>query len=305
MQDKRPVKYVINDDGEILSEVYENDKLLIQRESQKEAIEKSKRTKKLNKEMEKINKELGGFVFALFKYSDDLLNDFPELTPEDITKLFYLATFVDYEGYLIYEDQYMKRKKMQELLKMSNHAFMTFINKVKKLKIIIEDENKNIKIIKDYFSKGELDKEIKEYYDYTRLYIKTIRCLFENVSIRKHKKLGNYFKMIPYIHRQHNILCWNPTSKYENIQRLTVGDLKDILGIHRNTARAFINELLDTTLIDGQEIVVFIKNDKNDANLPILFNPNVFYGGNFDIEGGRDSIMKWFNNKPIKPKELK
>lgn len=294
MQDKKSVKYIINNDGEILSEIYENDKIIIQRESQKEAIEKAKKTKNLNKEMEGINKELGGFVFALFKYSNDLLKDCPELTPEDITKLFYLATFVDYEGYLIYENQYIKRKKVQELLRMSNHAFITFINKVKKLKIILEDDNRNIKIVKDYFSKGELDNEIKQYYDYTRIYIKTIRYLFENVSIRKHKQLGNYFKMIPYIHRQQNLLCWNPSSNCDSITLMHVKELKNILGYHKNGVRGFIKELLSTKLENGHSIVGFFRTEYDEGKSYIIVNPDVFYGGNFDIKDGRSSIIKWF-----------
>ena len=293
---KEIVKQLIDYDTGEMIEIYEGDRLKIIRESQNEAVQQSKKHIQLNKDMELINNELGGFVFALFKYSDELLKEYPEITPEDISKLFYLSTYVDYDGYLIYEDSYMTREDMQRLVQLNKANFIIFLNKMKKCNIIVQDDNKNLKINKEHFTKGEIDLEIKKYYDYTRVYVDTIRFLFENVPKRKHKQLGNYFKMIPYMHRQKNILCWNPNDNVGCVKPLTVRDLQSILHIHRNTSRSFINELLSTRLNNGEAIVVFIKNDKDDGNLPILVNPNVFYGGNYDLKDGRNGLIRWFYN---------
>jgi len=146
--------------------------------------------------MKEWNKELGGFIFILFKYGDKIFSQLPELIQEDITKLFYLAIFVDYKGILIYNKEPMTRRTMQRLIGISREKFSLFFNKLKNLNILIQDNN-IIKINKCYFLKGEIEKNIKTNFNYTRLYIESIKYLYENVSVRKHKQLGAYFKIIP------------------------------------------------------------------------------------------------------------
>lgn len=293
-EEKEVVRKLVDIDTGELIEIYDCDKLKIIRGEQKEAIEKSIHTKKLNEELEEWNKELGGFVFVLFKYCNMILQQHKDITPEDITKLFYLATYVDYQGHLVYNNSFMSRSTMQELLSMSREKFTNYFNKMKKSNIFVQDNNKNIKINKEYFAKGEIDKEIKQYYDYTRVYIKTIRYLFEHVPQRKHKQLGNYFKIIPYIHRQQNVLCWNPDSNRNDLRLMHVKDLKDILGYHRNGVRGFIKELLATRLENGEAILGFFRTEYDEGKSYIIINPKVFFGGNFNLEEGKNTITKWF-----------
>ncbi len=287
-------RFINQDTGEFF-EVNDGDRLIIKRNNQKEAIEKSKRTKKLNKELKEWGDELGGFVFVLFKYCNSLLSQHSEIIPEDISKLFYLATYVDYNGMLIYGNNYMSKSDMQNLLKMSREKFSLFFNKMKAIGILSQDTSKNIKINKEYFSKGSLDRDIKKYYDYTRVFINTIRYLYENVPVRNQGQLGNYFKMIPYIHRQQNVLCWNPDGIKSDIQLMTLKDLKDILGYHKNSVKGFINELLSTRLDNGEALIGFFVTDADFWKSVIIVNPKVFYGGNFDLDKGQTDIIKWFN----------
>lgn len=285
MKDLKKVdkELIDKDTGEIVLTLYEGDNLVIHRESQKEAIKKSKENKKLNNEIKRINKELGGFVFVLFKYSNVLLEQHPEITQEDITKLFYLSTYVDYDGNLIFNNKLMSKKNMQNMLQLSKNAFYTFFNKMENLGIFI-CKNNNIIINKSYFMKGDIDKEILENYDYTRIYIKSIRYLFENVPKRQHRLLGNYFKLLPYAHRQTNILCWNPDSNEQDILPLSSKDLQNILSMHRHTIESFINKMLDVKLETGESIIIFVKNNRNNNKLPSFLNPKVLYGGNFDVK---------------------
>jgi hypothetical protein len=292
-EEKQIVRELIDKETGKIIEIYKGDSFRITRDSQKEAITKSKHTKEINEEIKDWNNELGGFVFVLFKYSDTILKQHPEITSEDITKLFYLSTYVDYNGYLIYDSSYMTKENMKLLLKLSRNIFNLFFSKMIKCEIFIK-EDRYIKINKDYFTKGEIDTEIKQNYDYTRLYIKSIRYLFENVQPRKQKLLGNYFKLIPYIHRQRNILCWNPDSKKEDIILLRSKELQEILQVHRHTITAFINELVSVKLKNGESIVAFIKNDPDNSKLPVYVNPRVFYGGNFDLKNGKQDILENF-----------
>lgn len=244
--------------------------------------------------MKDWNKCLGGFVFVLFKYGNQIFANTPELTQEDITKLFYLVTFMDYDGNLVYNEDLMTKRSMQKLINISREKFSVFFNKLKKLNILIQENNDIIKINKEYFIKGEIDKDIKTDFNYTRLYVNSIRYLYENVPIRKHKQLGAFFKMIPYIHRQQNSLCWNPDSDFADIKLMNVKELKEILGYHENSTMRLINNLIDVKLYNGESIVAFIVKDKDKSKSYIIINPRVFYGGNFNLTNGLKGILKWF-----------
>ena len=262
-----------------------NDKDIIKIITPKQiAAFKEIRERSIVKEEAKIfNERLGGFIFIFFKYADKLFENNKDILPSDITKLFYLATFVNYEGCLICEQAPMIKSKMRELLDLTLQTFNAFYERMKKSGIIIEGEG-FIKINENYFHKGRVDLAIKEDRGFTRAYINSIRFLYKNVDKRKHEILGNYFKIIPYIHQKNCILCWNPQTDKEDIKPLSAKDLQNILGLHRNSIRKFINELLSVRLNDGSSILIFIKNQVDDNKLPVYVNPKLFYSGDFNPE---------------------
>lgn len=294
MSDNNGSEIFINPNTGEYIQLEEGDKLKIIKKKQMDIIEDKNKNSKMNKEMKEWNEDLGGFIFVLFKYCDNILNQHKEIIVEDITKLFYLATYVNNNGYLIYKNKYMQKNDMQYLLDMSREKFSIFFNKMIRLSIFILENKINIKINKEYFTKGSINKDMKKYYDYTRMYIKTIRYLFENVSIRDHKRLGNYFKLIPYIHRQQNVLCWNPECRVEDIKLMTLYDLKEIIGYSKNGIKGFIKEMLSIRLENGESIIGFFVTDPDFWKSVIIVNPKVFYGGNFNIKGGRYTVTKWF-----------
>lgn len=294
MSDNNGFEIFINPDTGEYIQLEEGDKLKIIKKKQIEIIEDKNKNSKMNKEMKEWNEDLGGFIFVLFKYCDNILNQHKEIIVEDITKLFYLATYVNNNGYLVYKNNHMQKDDMQYLLNMSREKFSIFFNKMIKLNIFILENKNSIKINKEYFTKGSINKDMKKYYDYTRMYIKTIRYLFENVSIRGHKRLGNYFKLIPYMHRQQNVLCWNPEGRVEDIKLMTLYDLKEIIGYSKNGIKGFIKEMLSIRLENGESIIGFFVTDPDFWKSVIIVNPKVFYGGNFNIKDGRDTVTKWF-----------
>jgi hypothetical protein len=258
-----------------------------------EAIQKSIKTKELNEMTKEWNKHLGGFVFVLFKYCDLILEQQKDITPEDITKLFYLATYVDYNGFLIYEDDFMTKKIMMQVLKIKKRRFDTFFKRMKDAGIFIYN-NKIIKINTEYFIKGKMTEKISVDNNYTRLYINSIRFIYENVNVNSHSQLGIYFKIIPYIHRQRSILCHNPDCYEDDIKLMNANELKRIIGYHRNGVRKFINSLLSIKLNNGESILASVRNDPDEGKSFIIVNPKVMYGGNFNLKKGQQSITKWF-----------
>ena len=294
MDNKKIIKRVFDVETGNYTDVYEGDEVKVLRKDQGKIAKKQIYCKKLNNEIREYNDSLGGFVIVLFKYGNILLEEHKEVTPADLTKLFYIATFVNYSGYIIYKKKFVRRKELRKILDLSINAFDTFFNKMIKIGIFEYGENKNIKINQKYFFKGSVDTDIKKYYNYSRLYVDSIRFLYENVKINNHKYMGLFFKILPYVHRQGNILCHNPECDHKEVDYMTAGDLQKLLGFHIDTIRRFINKMLKVKLRNGQSILIFIKNDTNDKNLPVLMNPKIFYGGNFDLPEGYNSIFKWF-----------
>lgn len=228
--------------------------------------------------IQKWSEENGGFIFVKFLYNNKLFDNI-DLTKSDIFKLFYLASFMDYEGYLVYEDTYMKRKDLYLILNKARKNSDLFYNKMKDLGILIQDKYKNTKVNELYFNKGNINKSIKQYNDFTRIYLNIIRFLYKNNDIRFHPQLGSFCKLIPYAHREKNILCSNQNSKKENPTMLDAIYLKDVLGYNRNGIRNLINDLKLITLENGEPIISFY----DDNKYHIIINPRAFYGGNFDI----------------------
>lgn len=279
--------------GELI-EIKEGDKLKIITQKQSETIQSIYKDKELNEEMKLWNSELGGFIFVLFKYSNELLKD---MTQCDIVKLFYLATYVDYQGYLIYNHAFMTRKDMQSILGLNRNNFDQFFKKMIDLGVITYDKYKNIQVNKSYFTRGNVENEILKYDNHTRLYIRSIQYLYDHVPKKQHNQLGSYFKLIPYIHRQRNILCSNPDSLPEDAEPLTVYDLQTILDCHRHTARKFITDMLKIRLDNDEAIIGFWRTDYDEGYSKVIVNPRVFYGGNFKVNGGRQDIIRWFERK--------
>lgn len=284
---------VDKDTGEVLYEVRPEDSLQLITPERRAAIQKAKQRKYANDEVKVWNEQFGGFIFVLFQYCDLILNEHPQIINADITKLFYLATYVDYEGYLVVDGRYVSRQQVKELLKISQRQFDTFFKKLTDANII-EYSDDCVKINTSYFRKGELSKDIKINYNYSRIYINTIRYLYDNVKVSKHNQLGLYFKLIPYIHRQRNVLCHNPDSRIEDVKLMNARELKEITGYHRNGVRKFINSLLATKLKNGESILVTVRNDPDEGKSYMLINPKVMYGGNFYLKDGKETIMRWF-----------
>lgn len=295
--DKKVIKQLVDIETGELIEIKDGDRLKIITQKQADVIQKSYKNKELNKDMKLWNKELGGFIFVLFKYSNEIFKHCEEITQSDIAKLFYIATFVDYDGCLIYNNNYVKRKNLQQILEINRKHFDTFFNKMVDAEIITYDKNNNIMINKEYFARGNISNEVVEYINHTRLYIRSIQYLYKHVPKAQHNQIGNYFRLIPYIHRQRNILCNNPDSMPEDAEPLTVYDLQQILGCHRHTARKFITDMLKVRLENDEAIIGFWRTDYDEGYSKIIVNPKVFYGGNFNIKGGRQEIIRWFERK--------
>ena len=269
-----------------------------------ELTPKQKALLKNKTELTLYSEELGGYIH-MYYVSNELLFNKVNIERANISRLIYLATYIDYndrqENLLIKYSQCkeiepMTRKDIKEKLGLSDRAFINFLNDVKNNNLIYE-VNKKFYINPDYLSKGKINKGTE---NYTRIFIKTTRLLYENCSIRQHKQLSYIFQLIPYINKELNVICNNPNeTDFTKIKKLNLKQICEILKVSTNkdVMRKFRNDLIKFNInIDGKKYF-FLSYAKvlNGYGLKDYFaiNPKIVWSGN-RINNANETIQVCF-----------
>lgn len=219
--------------------------------------------------------EYGGFVWLLYNTGEVL--DLG-LKPADLTRLVFLATYMDYENYLVdSKGEKLVRLNLYHLLGISKGAFSQFFSDLLQLGIITEEgEYGFVRMDSDIFIKGSL-KDIDVDKDTIRLYADGIRSLYNKSMPREHKMLSYIFQAIPYMNYTYNMLCYNPgeeTLKY--IRPLRMTEYCEIIGYDKENARR-LKTILKSITVRGEYVFGFVE---TGAGHSIFINPRVFYAGN-------------------------
>lgn len=167
----------------------------------------------LNKENELATDSYlnGGYIHMFYIKNEILFNDIG-LKPNTITRLIYLATYLDYSvehkkfGKLVKigKDNKripMNRKDIKEIMKLKDTQFKEFIKELKHKSILYEID-KCFYLNNTYFTKGSANTEREKsniYNYYTRVYIEVIRQLYDKFKSTNHKKLGYVFQLVPFM----------------------------------------------------------------------------------------------------------
>lgn len=190
-----------------------------------------------------LKKSCSNFVQMFYVNSTLLFND-KNISRANISRLIYLATYIDYNdrnsNLLVKYGRHKKmraltRNEIKVLLKLSKSTFEAFLKEMKDNRLIIEASNQFF-INEKYFSKGKR----RDDDNYTRVFIKTTRFIYENCSTRQHKTLSYIYQLIPYMNYELNILCKNPLEKdFDRIKKLTCKEICKLLSISTNNKTMF------------------------------------------------------------------
>lgn len=182
------------------------------------------------------SEKLGGYIHMYYIKNELLFNEL-NIDRANISRLVYLATYIDYndrkENLLVKYGQFkgvvpMTKKDIKEKMKLSDATFSVFFNEMKKKNLIYEVNNK-LYINPDYFNRGKNQMDKK---GYTRVFIDTTRMLYENCSSRQHKQLSYVFQLIPYMNYELNIICSNPDEPdFYELDKLGLKRICELLGI--------------------------------------------------------------------------
>lgn len=247
------------------------------------------------KEMQTASELLGGYVHMCY-IKNELLFDNLNVQPATITRVIYLATYLEYNyknnGLLVVKglrDKHipMTRKVMQSKLGLTDKTFSRFLKDAKDNMLLFETEEA-MYLNPEYFSKGKCEFDSKEY---TRLYIDPIRNLFDNSKVTQHKRLSYIFRLIPFIHYETNVICYNPNeTNGKLIKDMQLSDICDLFNIDRSNGNKFKKDLLKfyVTLI-GEKFYFFkyvnVEGLAKDRSYFVV-NPYVIY------KGGNSEVMK-------------
>lgn len=221
------------------------------------------------------NRSNESFIFLNFK-NGNLNIDKSIFTQSEITRIIYISTFLKNENRLMQTERVpLSIESLNKALNLNYKVFQRFLKKALENKVIINKEGAL------YFDKeiaffGGIKKSYK--YNFTRIYTKNFRYIYENSTSREHKKIACLFKLIPYINMQYNILCTNIfETEIEKIQPLKEKDIGDILGYSKQGTIDILKYFGNIKLKNQEPVISKIEKY-------YVVNKKVLYAGNsFDI----------------------
>lgn len=131
--------------------------------------------------------------------------------PKDITRFVYLATFLQSDGKLRDRDgRYIEWCDLPRVLNVDKYTLNNFTDNIRGNNIIQEDSSGRLSIRKNLFSTEDSNSH-NNGYDRIYLSVDDIRELYETTPPLKHRVLGYLFMAIPYINKELNCFCKNPS----------------------------------------------------------------------------------------------
>lgn len=237
------------------------------------------------------------FVWFLFHYGDKIFKDM-NISPSTIARLFYVATFCGYDNVLRSGKLALTKADIREKLNISKDQFAAFWNEVSSNGILITNDDGSISINDTFFSKGSVDKNVES--NFTRIYCKFIREVYEQSDARSHKILSYFFRLIPYTNYRFNCICKNPyESERENIAPMTVGEYCEKLDYTVKNGKRLLQQMLDFT-VNGEHLICMFGFSLNVKKNFLMINPRLFYSHNqfdeiseqFKLSSKRESSVK-------------
>lgn len=244
---------------------------------QQEAYRKRKEISKLNYWVKKNNEELGQFFFVTQK------EDFCDISPQNVARLIYLNTFVDYNNnrLMLTQRTPMHHRDLAKVLTLSKAAVSSFWQEVSP-EYLTEESNGLIISNSNIFSKGKL-KYKGQYEKYQKFYIDGIRTLYKATDANKHKYLGCVFKMLPFINFQYNILCYNPEeTDIKKIETISLFEFCKLIGFdysHLNRLLKIYKKLTFDVNGKNERFCSFVSDGLHRSESKIIVNPHILYNG--------------------------
>lgn len=232
-----------------------------------------------------VPQNYGDFAWSVYDTAKILM---PDLKPATLTRLMLLVTYMDYDNVLIRDDGVrMNLGNVRDILRVSDRTLYNIVNELKATGIMNFGDIITVNPL--VFCRGRQNRieQSMLYQDekmIARLYRNGVRALYNSAKAGSAKKLSYIFRIMPFVNREYNIVCFNPLETASNrIRPIPLGDLSEIVGYGRSHASKFQSLLLDPVFETGAgetRAVRYVSGDKIGIEHHCLFiNPEVYYGG--------------------------
>jgi hypothetical protein len=243
-----------------------------------EQLEKNKKGMEIRKEItefeQAIKETLGNFYFNFYNRISS------EVERQYKFRFLYLCCFLKHDDNRLVNkinNKYIliKEGELMKLLKLSEREYYRTRKALIDNKLITIDKDKNIHI-NSYISKvGAIPTRNKS--EYTRVFKEGIKDLYNNCSVRDHKKVALFIELLPYIHFQYNIVCKNTTCELmEDIEPYTLKELTDKLKIYQNKNTTSLKKQLLNINIKNRKAMLMIEDYERKF---FVVNPEIYYRG--------------------------
>lgn len=212
-------------------------------------------------------------------------NQFEGLKPQDVTRLIFVASYLNYQSVLMMnERREMTLGDLPDVLNVSESTAKRFWNNVSG-RYIVEEFDGTL-VVQGTFFRGK-QKHITE--RLTKFYICAVRKLYKATPTSKHACLGRIFQLLAHINVEFNILSHNPEeTDLAKVIPMTLKEFCNAVGYDASKAHRLVADLCTLVFdVDGEQrhFVAFVTNkaSQNAEDRLIVVNPRVLYGGhNFE-----------------------
>lgn len=169
----------------------------------------------------------------------------------------------------------IKEVELMQLLKLKSSEYYKTRKVLIENKLIKIDAENNIHINNNISIVGKVNKCNN---NYTRTFKDGIKDLYENASIKEHKRLALFIELMPYIHYDYNIVCKNPNCElWENVDPFSIKELTELFNNYTNKNSTTFKKQLLNTFVGGNPIIAIV--EKYNKKF-LTINPAIYYNGN-------------------------
>ena len=216
-------------------------------------------------------------------------------------RFLYVCCFADGEGRIsLHEGEYLtKQEEFGQLFNSENAK--KYVRDLMNRQLIYKDIIKIYRVNMDYFSLW-LPKKV-ENNSVTRTFKDTIKYLYRISDSKEHKTLGYLVKLLPYVNRYSNTICFNTNKRgKDDIKPLSLQDIVNILTPGSQTGYSVFKKL-SKTYVHDELILLKIVGGYEEF---YVINPKLFYGSS-DITELKGVIEQFeiAKNQNIKKKMTK
>jgi len=197
---------------------------------------------------------------------------------------------MSYKGYLVKPgNRPVTKKELRQLLGISESTKQRFCTEMKKHDLLKFEDNK-IWPNQELFFRKEVNKKwvgkiIENGSNISRLYVHGIRSLYADNVEMSYEKLSNVFRILPYVNKESNALCWNSSETDSvEIDKMTLNDFMELLGYSKKNTSRIMKDLFGIRFSVGGKLQRFIHyvaaNEQDSESWGIYINPYLYYSGN-------------------------